>query len=142
VILINELDSAQFIRYVALHSREHSHTVPPLNYPSVTDVTSNLNFAAATIISNPATAVSQISRVLDVMMYESKPVFIGLSLAVAGQIISISQTPSTGSSNTPGQYSSTSTPGQYASMNSTGTYANAADASKSSLSGRLMSLEC
>lgn len=58
----------------------------------MSDVTANVNFAAATIVNSPSTAASQIDRVLDVMLHESKPVFIGLSLAVAGQILSVPST--------------------------------------------------
>ncbi|KAF2677982.1 hypothetical protein K458DRAFT_409304 [Lentithecium fluviatile CBS 122367] len=87
VIIVSELESAQFT--------------------SVGNVTANLHFAAAIIINSPVTAASQINRVLDVMLYESKPVFIGLSLAVAGQIMSLPQTvPSTSGGNASGQYAS------------------------------------
>jgi TPP-dependent 2-oxoacid decarboxylase len=37
------------------------------------------------IINSPATAASQINRALDVMVRERRPVYIGLSLEVAGQ---------------------------------------------------------
>jgi TPP-dependent 2-oxoacid decarboxylase len=37
------------------------------------------------ILNSPATAASQINRALDVMVRERRPVYIGLSLAVAGQ---------------------------------------------------------
>ncbi|KAF1951546.1 hypothetical protein CC80DRAFT_538805 [Byssothecium circinans] len=55
-----------------------------LAFSSVADITSNLPFAAATVINSPTTAASQIDRVLNTMLYESKPVYIGLPLAVAG----------------------------------------------------------
>jgi len=94
--------------------------------PSVSDATSNLHFGAATIINSPSTAISQIGRVLDVMINENKTVYIGLSLAIAGQIVSIAQTPRTSGSNTSGQY---------ATANTSAPYGNAADASKSFVLG-------
>ncbi|KAF2475589.1 uncharacterized protein BDR25DRAFT_310938 [Lindgomyces ingoldianus] len=51
----------------------------------LSQLTSRYGFATSTILSSPITVVSQISRILDTMLYESKPVYIGLSLAVAGQ---------------------------------------------------------
>jgi len=52
---------------------------------SLSTVASAQFFAAATIINSPATAVSQIERVLDTMLRERRPVYIGISVAVAGQ---------------------------------------------------------
>ena len=122
MILIGELDSAQFSRYDSIQSHMPLHLLFLLTSTSVADVTTNLSFAAATIINSPSTAISQIDRTLDVMMYENKPVYIGLSLAVAGQIISLTQTPSTSGSDASQQYASAS-PSAY--------YTSAADASES-----------
>ncbi|CAI6342506.1 unnamed protein product [Periconia digitata] len=69
IVIIHELDSAQFT--------------------STTTYTSTLDFAASTILNSPMTAVSQIDRMLRALTYASKPVYIGLSLAVAGQTVSV-----------------------------------------------------
>lgn len=59
---------------------------------SVSQVAPGYHFASSTIIHSPVTVVSQINRVLDTMLYESKAAFLGLSLAVAGQIITVPST--------------------------------------------------
>jgi len=44
--------------------------------------------AATTVITNPSTAASEIDRVLNTMMRESRPVYIGLSVDIAYETIS------------------------------------------------------
>lgn len=44
--------------------------------------------AATTVITNPVTAASEIDRVLNTMMHESRPVYIGLSVDMAYETIS------------------------------------------------------
>lgn len=44
--------------------------------------------AATTVIDNPPTAAAEIDRVLNVMMRESRPVYIGLSADIAYDMIS------------------------------------------------------
>jgi pyruvate decarboxylase len=44
--------------------------------------------AATTVITNPRTASSEIDRVLNTMMRESRPVYIGLSVDIAYEMIS------------------------------------------------------
>ena len=44
--------------------------------------------AATSVITNPATAASEIDRVLNTMMRESRPVYIGLSVDMAYESIS------------------------------------------------------
>ena len=44
--------------------------------------------AATTVITNPPTAASEIDRVLNTMMRESRPVYIGLSVDIAYEMIS------------------------------------------------------
>ena len=57
---------------------------------STTTYTGTMEFAAATIINSPLTAVSQIDRTLGALAYgRGRPVYIGLSLAVAGLQINL-----------------------------------------------------
>jgi pyruvate decarboxylase len=44
--------------------------------------------AATTVIDNPPTAAAEIDRVLSTMMYELRPVYIGLSTDIAYEMIS------------------------------------------------------
>jgi len=44
--------------------------------------------AATTVITNPPTAASEIDRVLNTMIRESRPVYIGLSADIAYELIS------------------------------------------------------
>ncbi|KAF2792522.1 hypothetical protein K505DRAFT_418407 [Melanomma pulvis-pyrius CBS 109.77] len=56
-------------------------------FQDLSSITSKHHFAATTILNSPSTASSQIDRVIRVMLRERKPVYIGLSLAVAGQVM-------------------------------------------------------
>lgn len=68
---------------------------------STTTYTGAMEFAAATIINSPLAAVSQIDRTLGALAYgRGRPVYIGLSLAVAGLQINL---PAQGVQNDKGQ---------------------------------------
>lgn len=72
---------------------------------STATVTAGLTFAAATILASPTTVASQVNRVLNTMLYENKPVYIGVSVAVAGQMMpatSVSQGPGSSAAGTAG----------------------------------------
>ena len=56
---------------------------------SASDLTAGLNFTTGTIINSPINAASQIDRALDTMLYECKPVYIGIAPAVAGVVIAV-----------------------------------------------------
>ncbi|KAF2871693.1 hypothetical protein BDV95DRAFT_607110 [Massariosphaeria phaeospora] len=56
-------------------------------YQDLSQITHGHAFASATVLNSPATAASQINRALTTMLYERKPVYIGISLAVAGQMM-------------------------------------------------------
>ena len=56
---------------------------------------SQYDFATMTVLNSPATAASQINRALASMLHQNKPVYIGVSMAVAGQLMA-----------TPSEYSS------------------------------------
>ncbi|KAF2655441.1 hypothetical protein K491DRAFT_428094 [Lophiostoma macrostomum CBS 122681] len=63
---------------------EHSSA----QFNRVSESVSQYDFAMTTVLNSPATAASQIRRALDSMLYQNKPVYIGVSMAVAGQLMS------------------------------------------------------
>ncbi|KAF2737489.1 hypothetical protein EJ04DRAFT_550633 [Polyplosphaeria fusca] len=84
-------------------------------FRDTTSLAAQYGFSVAVSITSPTTAASQIGRALDTMMYYSKPVYIGISLAVAAQPLSTtwSYAASGTSSATPtsqASYSQTSSP--------------------------------
>ncbi|KAF2119647.1 hypothetical protein BDV96DRAFT_642664 [Lophiotrema nucula] len=53
-------------------------------------IASHIDFAIRTVLNSPATAESQINRAIDTLLFEGKPVYIGLSPAVAGLLMPMS----------------------------------------------------
>ncbi|QKX55636.1 uncharacterized protein TRUGW13939_02733 [Talaromyces rugulosus] len=65
------------------------HTLGDLKYDHYVKMSSELS-CATTVLHDPATAVAEIDRVLNAMIYHSKPVYIGISEDVAYAKVSVS----------------------------------------------------
>ncbi|PVH93042.1 hypothetical protein DM02DRAFT_634871 [Periconia macrospinosa] len=75
-------DAARFFGY------RHVVIVQELDSASSQTQTANLDFAAATILNSPLTAIAQIDRMIGALSYAAgKPVYIGLALPVAGLVV-------------------------------------------------------
>lgn len=64
------------------------------------------------MINNPATAAAQVESVLNTMLYESKPVYIGVAPEVLGVVIALPAAGTAGSSSGAGQGRYVMTAGQ------------------------------
>jgi hypothetical protein len=89
VVYIVEHSSAQFNQSVLLY-----HLLPILHHLiRVSEAVAQYGFATTTVLNSPVTAASQIRRTLDFMLQQNKPVYIEVSMAVAGQLMSTQSQP-------------------------------------------------